>query len=229
MAKEMFEKMVEELEKVKSMLKNSQITGKIPDIEKDIMLAKLRNIYEFLLLYHPDLVEEKPGLKKKDNVEPEKAEIEFIKNDLQTSKTEVIQEILEIKKDEPVVKSQEPVKTSTVDSNAILAEKLKTNKSFLNDVLAKYANTNDIAKKFQNSPINNIFTAIGINEKFLFIKELFNENADLYQSTIDKLNQSHGFNEAIEYIDQNFKWNFESATVHKLLELVRRRHPQIED
>jgi hypothetical protein len=231
MAKEMFDKMIEDLERVENILKNSKATGKIPDIERDIMLSKLRIIYEFLLLYQPEIVKEKNISPKKDEVKPSVV--------LETKSPEPIQIKTEPKSEpeEKAVPKPEPHPETiptpekpgkpviSAAPTTILAEKFITEKSFLNEVLTQYANTYDIAKKFQNSPINDIFTAIGINEKFLFIKELFSNNAELYQRTIEQLNLASDFNEAIEYIDKNFTWNFESTTVHNLLELIRRRHP----
>jgi hypothetical protein len=80
-------------------------------------------------------------------------------------------------------------------------------------------------RKLQSSPLNDIFTAIVINDRFLLIKELFNDDSSLYKSTLDKLNSAENFNSAIEYLDSNYKWDFENPTVQKLLELIRRRHP----
>jgi hypothetical protein len=240
MAKEMFDKIIEEFGRIENILRASKTTGKIPEIERDIMLSKLRNIYEFLLLYQPDIIENKAIPPQKDEIKPdpiiltENAEPLHIKAEqipppekkliptpeqgsVSKTKPEQHQEIT------PTSEKYEKPIIATAPST-ILAEKFITKKSFLNEVLTQYANTYDIAKKFQNSPINDIFTAIGINDKFLFIRTLFNEDAELYQSTIEKLNHAGDFNEAIEYIDQNFTWDFESATVHKLLELIRRRH-----
>lgn len=230
----MFDKMIVDLERIKTILKNSQITGKIPDIERDIMLSKLRIIYEFILLYQPEFMEGKTLLKKEEERTTYPVKAQKTESSQNIAEQETIHIIEQVPNPEPVIKTEsKPMIEKTIKPIipdtpvTILAEKLQTERSFLHDVLAQYSNTFDIAKKFQNSPISNIFTAIGINEKFLFIKELFNENAELFHSTIEKLNQANSFNEAIEYIDKNFTWNFESSTVHKLLELVRRRHPNM--
>jgi hypothetical protein len=82
----------------------------------------------------------------------------------------------------------------------------------------------DIAKKMQTRPLKDISSAISLNEKYVFIKELFNNNANLYESTIEKLNNAFDFNEAIRYLDQRFEWDFDEEEVQKLLELVRRRY-----
>jgi hypothetical protein len=222
MAKEMVDKMLEELDRVKTILTNAKSSGKIPDIERDLILSKLRVIYEFMLIFQPEPDTEKKNLIGKPN--DKKAVIE---------QPQAKEEIIEppINKPEPLPlpvdekKIENSVKPKANEKVEILADKLKAPSNFRNEVLARYADTFDLAKKFQHSPLANIFEAIGINEKFLFVKELFNNDAGLYKSTIEELNKAGSFNEAVEHIDKLFTWDFESSTVQKFLELVRRRHP----
>ena len=58
--------------------------------------------------------------------------------------------------------------------------------------------------KLQNKPITDLAKAIGINDKFLFIKELFGGDSDLYNQTIKHLNHFTDLNEAIIYLQENF-------------------------
>ena len=58
-----------------------------------------------------------------------------------------------------------------------------------------------IADKLKLSPVADLVKAIGINEKFLFISQLFNDDSIRYQSAIDKLNSSANFAEAYMYFD----------------------------
>ena len=81
-----------------------------------------------------------------------------------------------------------------------------------------------IGTVLHSKPIHNIEDAIGVNDKFLFIRELFSSNASRYKETIDALNNASDFNSAYSYIEKNFDWDFENEAAQKLLELVRRRH-----
>lgn len=53
MAKETIKKILEELDKVSDIIRKTSETGRFPDIEKDIILSKLRNIYEFINIVPP--------------------------------------------------------------------------------------------------------------------------------------------------------------------------------
>ncbi|HEX2934031.1 MAG TPA: hypothetical protein VHO72_01640 [Bacteroidales bacterium] len=220
MAKETIEKILTELENVKTTIHKVNNTGKFPDIEKDIVLSKLRNIYEFINYIQPitqtatvseEIVSTGPEF------EESKKKIEIIEKPADKD------EILEIK-----VESTTKIKEETSAKHGkeeILAEKLKETGEFMNEVLARYANTFDLSKKMQSQPVSDIATVIGLNDKFLFTKELFNNDTDLYNQTINKLNKANDFNNAIQYIDSNFKWDFEDPAVQKFLELIRRRFP----
>lgn len=219
MAIETIDKILVELENVKNSLQKVNSTGKFPDIEKDIVLSKLRNIYEFISYIQP--------IAPKTIVTEEVITIQPAHEE--TKKIEIIEKpaekdnILEIKVESTSkIKEDTPVKQAKEE---ILAEKLKETGEFMNEVLARYANTFDLSRKMQSQPISDISAAIGLNDKFLFIKELFNNNTEIYNITINTLNKASDFNNAIQYIDSNFKWDFENPTVQKVLELIRRRFP----
>jgi hypothetical protein len=241
MVKEVFNKIIEDLDKVKVFLENSKNTGKLPDIERDIILSKLRVIYEFIQIYQPDYVPDKEQALVKKIISEEthsvsKAPIESKKTEVvstpkeepQTTKT--ISEPVKKQTTEPEIKIIEAEKPAPVSHKATPpVEKPKEvttpEGNLLNDIFSKGADTFDISQKFKNAPISDIFSYIGINDKFLFIKELFNNDSVLYKSTIETLNQAQDFNAAVQYLDTHFKWDIEDPTVQSLLELVRRRHP----
>ena len=74
--------------------------------------------------------------------------------------------------------------------------------------------------------IENLKTAIIINDKFMFINELFEGNLREYNDTIETLNGFQTIDQAADYLDlmrkKNF-WNTGSVAFKKLKELVERR------
>ncbi len=74
--------------------------------------------------------------------------------------------------------------------------------------------------------IQNLKTAISINEKFMFINELFDGNLREYNETIETLNGFKKLDQAADYLDlmrkKNF-WDTGSNAFRKLKELVERR------
>jgi len=80
--------------------------------------------------------------------------------------------------------------------------------------------------RMQNNPINNLKTAIGINEKFIFVYELFAGNDSLYHTSIEKLNSAASNEEAqkiMEGFKSEFSWDADNAAFQKLLDMVNRR------
>jgi hypothetical protein len=236
MKNESIGKILEELEKTRQFLVKFHETGVIPGIERDIVLANMRSMYEFIRLIqleeteHP-ATEEKPHdiIPEPEilsvNIEMEAKVVDFVEES-EKEMAPVPEKSSVLETHTPVIdheatphmneKSQKSVKTE------ILAEKFQS-QGFLNETLAKYQDVTDLSKKMQSQPIKDIFSAINLNDKFLFIKELFNNDAALYQSTIEKLNSAGSFNDAVRYLDGNFAWDFSDAMVQNFLELVRRR------
>ena len=63
-----------------------------------------------------------------------------------------------------------------------------------------------------------------LNDKFLYIKELFSNDGNLYKQTIEVLDNAGDFNSAVKYIDEHFEWDFSDFQVQKIIELVHRRY-----
>jgi hypothetical protein len=83
-----------------------------------------------------------------------------------------------------------------------------------------------IADKFQENKVSDFRTTIGINEKFLFINELFDGNMRIYDEAVQKLNASTTMAQAdLLLLDLKivYNWDSESPTVKKFVELVRRK------
>ena len=106
-------------------------------------------------------------------------------------------------------------------SNTILAEKFQGKRKSRNEALAN--GKKDVASKLQNKAIGDLTKAIGINDKFLFTKELFKGNAESYSRTIKQLNEFDDINDALIYIQENFQWDDRNEAANQLIDLVRRK------
>lgn len=86
-----------------------------------------------------------------------------------------------------------------------------------------------IGEQMQNQPIASLKDAIGINEKFLFINELFDGDIQDYQHAIAKLNDMENAKAAFEYlnvlgVEQSWDGTRSADTIEKLAQLVHRRY-----
>jgi len=75
-----------------------------------------------------------------------------------------------------------------------------------------------------STPVSDLQKAIGINDKFRFIKELFGGDSDLYMETINKINSIGSLGAAVSYIESKFSWDKNNESVKQLISLLRRRY-----
>ncbi len=95
-----------------------------------------------------------------------------------------------------------------------VAEKLKANEE------------ESIADKMQKSKISNIREAIGINDKFLFINQLFSGDLEKYNMILDEFNDlstKQGVDTYLREIKIQYRWNQESDAYIRFKEIVDRK------
>ncbi len=100
----------------------------------------------------------------------------------------------------------------------IVGEYFNQGKS-LNDLMS---DSNKLDQKLASSPIEKLESAIGLNDRFQYIRELFNNDVVLFQSTVKQIDQMDNLKEAVGYLSNNFKWK-KNDTSLKFAQLVKRR------
>ena len=80
-----------------------------------------------------------------------------------------------------------------------------------------------MADKIASSKISSIKSAISIADRFRFQRELFSGNADLMNSTLDRLDACSTIEEAEDIINDFTEWNPENENVNDFLKLLGRR------
>ena len=83
-----------------------------------------------------------------------------------------------------------------------------------------------LAAKFQQNPVRDLRDVIGINDKFLFVNELFGGSMEKYTKSIENLNDLKTLNGAMIYLNElkiELQWNSSNEAYQKLAELVRRK------
>lgn len=130
-----------------------------------------------------------------------------------------------------VRKEEKPFGVNTPDlfsgGSGTLADKLKDEKPSVVDRISQGMPDNSVANKLQQKPLADIRAAIGINEKFLFINELFNGNLNEYNQAIQALNTAQNLARGLEIFEayrSRYGWNPKLASFLKLRDLVERRY-----
>lgn len=120
-------------------------------------------------------------------------------------------------------------KLTTVDDDHSIPKNPKSESSILADTFNPINNSiNDkmgkpsMPERNKAKPTSDLFKSIGINDKFLFIREIFNNDEALYKSVITQLNNSNTYTEAVDiilgYVDDE-----EDEAYLMLLDLIRRK------
>ncbi|WP_321371576.1 hypothetical protein [uncultured Draconibacterium sp.] len=130
----------------------------------------------------------------------------------------------EVKEDEPVVDEvpEEEEIEEKEEASTRIGDRPIASKS-VNDLLGGKED-GKLEYKISNSPVKSIQEAIGINDRYQYIRELFDGNADTYTKTVGDLDTLTNIQEAVEYLQQNFKWK-KNETSLKFVGLVKRRFP----
>lgn len=106
------------------------------------------------------------------------------------------------------------------EANQRLGDSFFKEKS-VNDMVPDHTN---LEFKLSNRPVSSIQAAIGINDRFQYIRELFDGSGEKFSETVKTLDSMNHISEAVNFLQQNFKWK-KNETSLKFVNLVKRRFP----
>jgi len=217
-------------------------------IDIDLCLSKTRDLYERIcelknissgtgLIKENTTTEDDPGLvdnngdisAEKTNTagdeEPEEIEKQEKPEDTD-DRTLFNQKLLDFDENKP---AESPDKGSVTEQETkspkaeTVGEKYSGTEQSVNEKLAKDKQEKDVATKLQYSPITNLVSAIGINDRYKYTNELFDGDKNSFEQTIGKLDAMNNLDEAIEFISNNFSWDETNDSYNSFMELIYRR------
>jgi hypothetical protein len=126
----------------------------------------------------------------------------------------------------PASISQTPKEETNTSVAKELNEILPTNNATsLNDLHSKPVN--EVSDIFEDAPIKDLKKAIGVNERFLYLNELFRGDEAMYERSIKTINAFSIYPEAEFWIRRELKlklgWDDKYNTVKQFDQLIRRR------
>lgn len=127
-----------------------------------------------------------------------------------------------------------PESTRTVITNQVqvslftkeVSEEEKPRQRSLNDLLNEKKEDNSLNTKFQNAKIEDLTKSISINDKFLFIRELFKNRGEEFAQAIQLLNGCKDIEEAFEAMEKmkkHYFWDSTSQAYLTFCDLIRRK------
>jgi hypothetical protein len=243
--KNTFEQMHEDMDEIKALLTKFQSsdTGEIPAIEIDIALGKLRDMYEMFSMmkksFEPEeeqaerpqeTEKQEPHVSEPDNnssaEEPaqdrmNEIELEVEHEAASASEAEKIEEPEEMTGQES---EDEKVKKKEKHAGKIFADRFSAPENQINETIGRNKIQTDLSSRIQSKPITDINRALGVNDKFLFAKELFNGDKARFKETIDIVNNANDFDEAMNYINENFAWDMDNPYAKMFIDLINRKY-----
>ena len=156
-------------------------------------------------------------------VEPEAEKSEVSELAGETIEPEPIPEPVKVVEHEPI---SEPVKVAEPEPKVFTQPKVeeKPQQRSLNDLFNEQKQ--DLGEKFQQTKITDLTKAMSINDKFLFIRELFKNKSEEVSHAIHTLNKCENIEEAfdtMEGLKKQYFWDSTSSAYLALCDLVRRK------
>jgi hypothetical protein len=116
-----------------------------------------------------------------------------------------------------------PAYNAPVNENTAEAPKLT-----INDILSGKSNQKNVASQLnQQQSIKDLKSIISLNDKLLFIKDLFNGYSLAYSEAIDLVNKLDSYEAAENFLNSNYAakngWVQKQTSVDQLFELIGRR------
>ena len=117
--------------------------------------------------------------------------------------------------------AQSGTKETAASAGAVLGEVINHDVQTLADTIAP---RRGMASELRlGEPVTDLRRAIGINDKFLLIRDLFGGDGEAYEEAIGKLNAFDDFDECMIHIAENYAWNPNSDGAKFMMELLERK------
>ena len=202
-------------------------------LDLDVMMNRTHTIYDKMCSidiggYSTEAFEEE----EEPLAEVEEPAVEDEIRHCEEQSDEVEEEPVAIEEEEPLVEENEDAyfEEEVEDVEERHCEASARNDEEADDLgfILNFEPTEDhsLAAKLQHESISDLRSAIGINDKFLLVNELFGGSMEKYNKSIDNLNDLKTLNGALVYMNElriELQWNSNNEAYKKLLDLVHRK------
>ena len=166
---------------------------------------------------------------------PEKAEkIEKIDTPAEPANAEPAPALIEEPASEPIEpQKEEPIESATLAvsvAERLAAAQSESQPQILGEVIGAGTTTlaeavaasQPMVQTVQNDRVNSLRNAIGINDRFILIRDLFGGDGAAFERAMDELDAFDDFNECLVYMS-TYRWNPNSDGARMLMDLITRK------
>ena len=130
-----------------------------------------------------------------------------------------------VEQPKPVEVPKQPVQEQTKPEQPKI-EQPKPQRS-LNDLFNEKREDHSISSQYQHAKVGDLTKAISINDKFIYIKELFHNRGEDFSASIRQLNECKNLEDAfdcLEQLKQKFFWDTKTDAYLSFCDLLRRKY-----
>ena len=203
----------------------------VPELQVELAKSKCKSASEVIALLKNQVV--RPSTVKEEKIIVK----EEIRQEIPNSKQDHVppapvttpEAVIEQHKPEaPHVKKEEPTPIIRKHAeSAIIADQFTNRPESYNELRAR-KHDEDVFEVLKSKPLSTLDKAIGINDKFHFIREIFNGNHESYNQAISKLESVGNLSDAMAVIMSYTGDNTSNEAVKQLLDLIKRKFPSNE-
>lgn len=177
----------------------------------------------------PEVAETRPEpvAAPESKIEPAPAELERQQPEIRESHESrpvaepVVAAVAPVQQPEPEEESEFEEIGIAAPAGAVLGDVINHDVQTLADTIAPHRGAASELRR--GEPVADLRRAIGINDKFLLIRDLFGGDGEAYEQAVGTLNAFDDFDECMIYIAENYAWNPNSDGAKFMMELLERK------
>jgi len=244
---------IKDLDEARKIIDDLKKYPGVPALQVELAKSKCKSAGEVIALLKEVNISESTPVKASHNeeVKPQKessspvisSTVEVIPEQQEIEKKKAVKPVIskpvvtETPASDPVVQiisevppKSEPVtdQAKKVDESTILADSFSHLSNRFNEQLGTLRKDDDVSSQMNAKPISSLAEAIGLNDKFLFMKEIFNGDKEAYSQAIARLEISTSLADARAVVMSYTGNNVENEAVKLLIDLVKRKLPSNE-
>jgi hypothetical protein len=163
-----------------------------------------------------------PVKEETNSVEQAPVEEKAIEKSPNSDSAPIVQE-RKFKEEEALISFEEMNKGEAENHAKTLGDSYVGETKSVNDLMAS-SKESKFQKTLLGKPVNDLTKSLGINDRFMFQRELFEGNADVMLKTLQQLNELPDFSSAHSFILANFRWDEEQGVTQAFYSYIKRKY-----
>jgi hypothetical protein len=208
---------INDLEEARKIIDDFRNYPGVPLLQVELAKSKCKSAAEVIALLKSSVVTEPETRPENKPVSAPKRKPEPILE----MDAEPVEEI--VPQPDRAITTEKPVKTEKNTESTIIADTFITNPDTINEQIGGRKDDSDLLGSMTHRKIEALSDAIGINDRFLFIRELFNGSSETYNQAITKLDETNSLEDARAVILSYAGEIKEDGAASLLYDLVKRK------